>query len=178
MQEINFAKTKYNICWVSMIVIFMGTIVYPVVLQSSSEARKERIADMLSKRPVVTVSPTVSLTNNLPETSEEGPESKPSEENTNTTISGEEAFVFTRDLKSGDRGEDVKKLQEYLNARGFYISSSGPGSLGNETDLFGAGTREALIKFQEAHKDILLAPFGLEKGTGYFGETTRNFVNS
>lgn len=86
--------------------------------------------------------------------------------------------LITKDLRLGDVDPEVKKLQEYLNAKGFLVAESGPGSLGNETERFGRGTEDALIRFQEAHKDILLAPFGLEKGTGIVGELTRKYINS
>ena len=76
--------------------------------------------------------------------------------------------IFTRDLYVGSVGPDVKALQQYLNAKGFLIAKSGPGSVGKETTRFGFGTRTALIKFQKANK-ILPA-------TGTFGPRTRGFV--
>jgi peptidoglycan hydrolase-like protein with peptidoglycan-binding domain len=87
-------------------------------------------------------------------------------------------LVFTRDLKVGDRGADVKRLQQYLNQRGFLVATSGNGSLGHETELFGPGTAAALKKFQEKYAEILLKPYGLTEGTGFFGEATRNFISS
>ncbi len=76
---------------------------------------------------------------------------------------------FSQNLRWGSLGSDVKSLQIYLNSHGFIISSSGAGSLGNETDTFGSLTKIALIKFQKAH-DI--------PATGYFGPMTRSFINS
>jgi len=38
-------------------------------------------------------------------------------------------------------GDDVKKLQEFLNTNGFKLADSGPGSPGNETTFFGSLTR-------------------------------------
>lgn len=84
---------------------------------------------------------------------------------------------FTRNLAVGDTGSDVQALQQYLNAVGFTVATSGPGSAGKETTRFGAATRRALIRFQEAHADAILAPFSLKKGAGYFGASTRAFVN-
>ena len=49
---------------------------------------------------------------------------------------------FTRSLTIGSSGEDVKNLQKFLNAAGFKISNSGPGSPGSETNLFGSLTKE------------------------------------
>ncbi|TSC87083.1 MAG: DNA topoisomerase IV subunit A [Parcubacteria group bacterium Gr01-1014_8] len=73
--------------------------------------------------------------------------------------------TFTRDLKLGSTGADVKALQVWLNANGYMVSASGPGSVGNETMMFGSATRAALIKFQKAK--------GITPAAGYFGPKTR-----
>ncbi len=86
--------------------------------------------------------------------------------------------TFTRSLTVGSRGEDVKRLQQYLNQKGFTISTTGGGSPGNETDYFGAKTKQAVIKLQNAYKDAILTPAGLSQGTGYFGPSTIKYVNS
>jgi hypothetical protein len=87
--------------------------------------------------------------------------------------------LFTRDLKPGDTSlPDIKTLQQYLNTHGFQIASKGPGSPSKETTIFDPLTRQALKRFQEAHADQILKPIGLTKGTGYFGPSTRDFINS
>lgn len=58
------------------------------------------------------------------------------------------APLFTKNLKVGARGEDVRQLQKYLNDRGFVIALVGPGSPGKETNLFGAGTKAAVKRLQ------------------------------
>ncbi|PIT88611.1 MAG: hypothetical protein COU29_02450 [Candidatus Magasanikbacteria bacterium CG10_big_fil_rev_8_21_14_0_10_36_32] len=78
-------------------------------------------------------------------------------------------YKFTRDLEAGIVGNDVKELQKYLNNNGFIVSVSGVGSVGKETTLFGALTKNALIKFQIANK--------ISPAIGYFGPLTRNMVN-
>src|SRR3990167_8912936 len=78
--------------------------------------------------------------------------------------------VFTRDLEVGGTGEDVRALQQFLNANGFMVTESGPGSPGNETIMFGGLTRAALAAFQAAN--------GISPAVGYFGPKTRAFVNS
>jgi peptidoglycan hydrolase-like protein with peptidoglycan-binding domain len=66
------------------------------------------------------------------------------------SVSAEEVCTFTRDLDVGSEGEEVRCLQKYLNAKGYTISSSGPGSPGSETTMFGGKTKEALMKWQTA----------------------------
>lgn len=85
---------------------------------------------------------------------------------------------FQKNLRFGQRDLDVKKLQQFLNKSGFVVAVYGPGSLGKETDYFGPLTFAALIKFQEAHRNEILAPYGLVSGTGYFGMKTREYINS
>ena len=77
---------------------------------------------------------------------------------------------FTRNLTVGSSGEDVKDLQQYLNAAGFKIADSGPGSPGNETIMFGSLTRAALAKWQAAN--------GVSPAIGYFGPLTRTKITS
>ena len=76
---------------------------------------------------------------------------------------------FSRDLKAGSTGDDVKGLQVFLNTHGYAVASSGPGSPGNETSRFGAATRAALAKFQKAN--------GITPAVGYFGPKTRAVIN-
>lgn len=83
------------------------------------------------------------------------------------------AYVFTRNLTTGSRGEDVRQLQKFLNAKGFTITTLGDGSPGKETDFFGNLTKAALVRFQDAYASEILVPAGLIKGTGYFGPATR-----
>ena len=76
--------------------------------------------------------------------------------------------VFTRNLEVGGTGDEVLALQKFLNANGFAIAESGPGSPGNETSTFGGLTRAALAKFQAAN--------GITPAVGYFGPKTRVFI--
>lgn len=87
-------------------------------------------------------------------------------------------YNFTKNLWVGIRDMDVKLLQRFLNLKGFTVSTDGPGSAGQETEFFGAKTKQALIKFQEAYKVNILTPIGLNLGTGFFGPQTRNYINS
>jgi Uncharacterized protein conserved in bacteria (DUF2330)/Putative peptidoglycan binding domain len=87
------------------------------------------------------------------------------------------AYTFTRSLKVGSVGEDVRELQKILNAEGFTIAKSGPGAPGSESTYFGPATKMALIKYQNYYRSDVLTPFGLTAGTGYFGPATMKFMN-
>ena len=78
------------------------------------------------------------------------------------------ASSFKRDVQVGSKGDDVKSLQMYLNARGFSVAAKGVGSPGKETTTFGSATRAALLKFQKA--------VGITPATGYFGPKTRAYI--
>ncbi len=75
--------------------------------------------------------------------------------------------TFTRTLKLGSSGSDVKALQQYLNSHNVIVSTVGAGSPGKETTLFGTKTKLAVIKFQLMNK---------LKGDGIVGPMTRSFL--
>lgn len=87
-------------------------------------------------------------------------------------------FEFLRNLGIGSSGEDVKMLQRFLNQNSFTVAQYGAGSAGQETTYFGIFTKQAVKVFQEAFYQTILTPLNLSSGTGYFGNSTRNFVNS
>lgn len=73
---------------------------------------------------------------------------------------------FTRDLTVGSTGDDVKCLQQYLNASGNQVAASGVGSPGSETTYFGSLTQAAMAKWQAAN--------GVSPAAGYFGPLSRS----
>jgi hypothetical protein len=79
---------------------------------------------------------------------------------------------LTKNLQLNMVDPQVVALQQLLNAAGFTLAQSGPGSPGSETDKFGALTRQAVQKFQ-CSQNITCA--GSESTTGYgrFGPLTR-----
>lgn len=87
-------------------------------------------------------------------------------------------FVFTRDLKVGSVGPDVRALQQILNTNSVTIvANNGLGSPSNETEYFGELTKWAVVAFQEMYSAEILAPSGLSSGTGFVGPATRAKLN-
>ena len=66
----------------------------------------------------------------------------------------------------------VKCLQEFLYSLGLGLYPEGIVN-GNFFSL----TQKAVIRFQEKYASEILAPFGLESGTGYVGSSTRAKIN-
>ncbi len=78
-------------------------------------------------------------------------------------------FNFARDIRERATGELVRNLQIVLNADpATRITGSGGGAPGNETNYFGPGTRDAVIRFQKKH--------GIA-ATGFVGAQTRAKIN-
>jgi len=67
---------------------------------------------------------------------------------------------------------DVRCLQEFLKNQGASIYPEGL-ITGNFANL----TKQAVIRFQEKYASEILAPVGLQKGSGYVGEWTRMKIN-
>lgn len=80
---------------------------------------------------------------------------------------------FNQNLYFGMRSDSqVKCLQEFLKSQGDKIY---PEAL--VTGNFLTLTKAAVVRFQEKYTADILAPLGLEKGTGFFGPLTRQVVN-
>lgn len=83
------------------------------------------------------------------------------------------SYNFTRSLRFGMTGEDVRALQKLMNCLGFTLADTGPGSPGKETNLFVERTFNSVVKFQEMYADDILVPLNAPKGTGFFAELSR-----
>ena len=81
---------------------------------------------------------------------------------------------FENNLYYGMRNNfEVRCLQEFLKIQGPEIYPEGLVT-GNFLSL----TKVAVIRFQEKYALEILAPIGLEKGTGFVGEMTRAKINA
>ncbi|MCX6786817.1 MAG: peptidoglycan-binding domain-containing protein [Candidatus Kaiserbacteria bacterium] len=89
---------------------------------------------------------------------------------TTGSVTSTAAAAFKSNLTTGSLGSEVKALQEFLNAHGYTVATSGAGSVGKETTTFGAATRAALVKYQNAK--------GITPAAGYFGTKTRAVINA
>ncbi len=72
--------------------------------------------------------------------------------------------AITSTLKMGSNNAQVKELQQGLNASGFVVSTSGAGSVGYESNYFGAKTKSA-VKAWQASKGLT--------ADGVFGPASR-----
>ncbi len=82
-----------------------------------------------------------------------------------------EFYYFSRNLKFGDYGIEVKKLQECLKMDKTIYPE------GLVTGYFGNLTRQAVIRFQEKYAEEILTPWNIKHGTGFVGPTTRAKLN-
>jgi len=83
---------------------------------------------------------------------------------------------FERNLKIGDKGDEVKALRTALIKEGF-----DPGDIpgGYEENIaFSDYTASAVTAFQEKYASEILAPVGLSHGTGFVGPATRAKLNA
>ncbi len=127
---------------------------------------------LVSGALVTTVNPQVSNTSKVENQAQVGASLHSSPVILPTSVSGE----FTRTLTIGSRGEDVLRLQKFLNAQGFVLATTGPGSTGNETDYFGKGTQKAIQAYQCQNK-IVCDGDPSSTGYGLVGKMTRGYLN-
>lgn len=89
----------------------------------------------------------------------------------NTIIFRHNGYKFTRNLSYGMSGKDIKMLQETLQDLGLF-------PIMECSEYFGGITRQAVKNFQEAHRNWVLKPLGLQKPTGVFGKKTMEKLNT
>ena len=81
-------------------------------------------------------------------------------------------FRFRKNLYFGMRNNNVVYLQVFLRNQGTAIYPEG-----KVTGYFGILTRKAVIRFQNKYSQDILLPWGLTRGTGTVGRTTRIKMN-
>jgi peptidoglycan hydrolase-like protein with peptidoglycan-binding domain len=79
---------------------------------------------------------------------------------------------LTRNLKYGDRNDEVRYLQIFLKSQGPDIYPEGIVS-----GWFGPLTQKAVERFQEKYKEDILKPLNLDRPTGIVGSRTRTKIN-
>jgi peptidoglycan hydrolase-like protein with peptidoglycan-binding domain len=86
---------------------------------------------------------------------------------TSTTLCSD---LLTKTLRYGNSGDEVKKLQNFLNTK--------QGEKLPVTGYFGGMTRDAVKRFQTKYASIVLTPLGLTTPTGIVGAATRAQINT
>jgi hypothetical protein len=82
-------------------------------------------------------------------------------------------YTFTKSLQMGSRDQEVRRLQQILNSdTRTVVAQSGVASPGNETDMYGTATRDAVKKFQA----LFIEYIGVANGV--FGPKTRTVMNA
>ena len=96
---------------------------------------------------------------------------------TNTCELVDPLIRSTEILTVGSIGADVKRLQVFLNTHGFVIAEDGPGSPGNETEVYTEAVAQAVVAFQKQYADRILMPHNRTQGAGTVDLVTRNTIN-
>lgn len=78
-------------------------------------------------------------------------------------------FIFTEELKLGDKKLEVAYLQLCLRGSDVY--------LGGVTGKYDNITKESVRIFQEKYKEEILSPLDIKKGTGFFKKRTFDWMN-
>ncbi len=97
-----------------------------------------------------------------------------------TVVSGAEVitqtsscFKFNKNLRVGDYGADVATLASDLYEKGFLSDFNRQAAAVEFDEKIAA----AVVEFQEKYAAEILKPYGLKKGTGYVGPSTRAKLN-
>ncbi len=78
-------------------------------------------------------------------------------------------YSFDIDLRVGTEGIEVRALQTALEKEGLYEKAI--------TGRFDEYTASAVVAFQEKYREKILDPWGLARGSGFVGQTTRAKLN-
>ncbi len=137
-----------------------GIVIYaPVTISSSDNSNSNNI---LNRRPTTSLARKIESMKLLT-----GLNIIPS--NTLSNSGDNLGLKFDKNLRLGMNDVDIRRLQIFLNKNGFLLANYGPGSIGNETNIFGYATMYQLSRFQKAHN--------IYPSVGFFGPITRQKVN-
>lgn len=91
-----------------------------------------------------------------------------------TSILSCDALQSSGDIRAFSKSASILTIQSILNLDpSTQVSSTGPGSKGQETNNYGNATYSAIKRFQEKYKNEILIPVGLTNGNGFVGPATR-----
>jgi len=97
----------------------------------------------------------------------------PTDSTTETTqSSGSFCHTWNTNLRVGDRGADVRALAIALTKEGVMFAEDG------NIELFSERRASSVVDFQEKYASEILAPYGLSRGTGFVGSSTRAKLNA
>ncbi len=88
------------------------------------------------------------------------------------SISASWCHTFNTNLRIGSSGDEVSFLQTVLQKEGLL------GTTGNDKGSYDETTAAAVTGFQEKYRSDILAPAGLQFGTGFVGVATRAKLNA
>ena len=91
-----------------------------------------------------------------------------------TTPPTEWCHTFNKNLRVGDRSDEVRELEIALDKEGFAVVLSDKA----RDPLFNESFASAVTGFQEKYRDEILTPLGLKYGTGFVGNATRKKLNA
>ena len=132
----------------------------PIVNSSNSGATGGGYAGAVAPTPSPVFSSTPLPTTPTPIVTSPAPTSIPAPSPTPSLITSQRV-IFNRDLHFGMSGDDVKALQDYLRASGYYYNP-------NSTGFFDTPTKKAVIAWQKKNKLL---------SSGYFGPYSRAKYN-
>jgi len=146
-----------NIRKFSLMVVFLGILTIPIFTSAATVEELQSIINQLLAKLQILQQQLNTIKNT-----------------TNTTSTSTSwCHNFNINLRINNKGPEVSALQTALEKEGFTINQDEKDNL-----FFGKSTAAAVVSFQEKYKDEILTPFGLTKGTGYVGPSTRNKLNS
>ena len=144
----------------------------PVTLTATTDSEDTATSTATTSKPIVAPIVSNSISSSGGYYMVKSPATIKNTSNTVNPINNTIFVKFTRSLTVGNTGDDVKRLQVFLNKNRFTINTKkgGIGSLGHETKTFGVKTSLALIRFQKKYK--------LYPANGTLNKATKNYLNS